>query len=107
MASLTHAGLEAHLATLGLKTPIPVFTGLDVLRDPLDIARSYLADQIHEIVQGNAEHALSAVQLPATVDPMGGDLTIILPRLAREAGLEVEVLRDTIIKQVRCCVLQR
>jgi len=84
-----------------LKTPIPHFADLDVLTDPLDLAKTYLADQVQEIVQGGADHALSAVQLPATVDPLGGDLTIILPKLAREVGLGVDELRDSIISKVR------
>lgn len=100
MATRFHAELEAHLAHLGLKTPIPTFPNLRVLTDPLDLARAYLADQLHEVVQGEAEHALSAVQIPATVDPLGGDLTIILPKLARQAGTDVDGLRTIIIDRV-------
>jgi hypothetical protein len=100
MGTRTNAGLETHLAHLGLKTPIPTFLNLRVLTDPLDVARAYLADQLHEVVQGEAEHALSAVQIPATVDPLGGDLTIILPKLARQAGTDVDGLRAIIIDRV-------
>lgn len=101
MATASIAGLEAHLAGLGLKVPIPDFPDLDILRDPLHIARSYLADSVHTIVGGQAEHSFSAVQLPQSVDPAGGDLTIILPKLAKEVGKTVDQLTVLLTENVR------
>jgi arginyl-tRNA synthetase len=104
MSTLSLAGLESLLQTLDLGTPLPAFAETDVLNDPLDISRSYLADIVREIVQCNSEQAFNAVQLPNTVDPFAGDLTIILPKLAREVGVEVKDLEQNISKQVKLSI---
>lgn len=99
MSTLSHEGLESLLGSVGMKTPIPHFEGTDVLNNPLDISRCYLADILHGIVKGEAGSALGAIQLPATVDFFVGDLSIILPKLARELGVKVEELSQTILDE--------
>jgi arginyl-tRNA synthetase len=101
MSTLTREGLESLLDAAGLKTPIPAFTDVDVLLDPLNIFRCYLADIVHGIVKGDKASALGSIQLPPTVDFFAGDLTIILPRLARELGVKVEDLNHSIVQNVR------
>jgi arginyl-tRNA synthetase len=101
MSTLTSAGLETLLGGLSLKVPVPQCTNTKILNDPVDISRSYLADILHEITHSDILHTYNAVQLPAVVDGFSGDLAIILPKLAREVGVDVENLREMICKQVR------
>ncbi|KAE9369079.1 arginyl-tRNA synthetase [Stipitochalara longipes BDJ] len=79
MASLTITDLEVFLGKLGLKVPIPPFEAADVLSKPLDIGRSYFADILHSLVDGDPKKAYSSILLPG--DVFNGDLAVVLPKL--------------------------
>jgi arginyl-tRNA synthetase len=79
MATLTLADLEVLLQRLGLKVPIPAFEAADVLSKPLDIGRSYFADILHSLVDGDPKKAYSSILLPG--DIFNGDLAVVLPKL--------------------------
>ncbi|KIW06531.1 arginine-tRNA ligase [Verruconis gallopava] len=99
MSTTSLEGLAQVLGESGLKVPGPNFPDTDILNDFLDFTRCYLAEIVQSVVQCSAEQAFHAIQLPATVDPIFGDLSIVLPKLAREVGAEAEALRESILKQ--------
>ncbi|PMD29321.1 arginyl-tRNA synthetase [Hyaloscypha variabilis F] len=79
MATLTLTDLEVLLKGLGLNVPIPAFEAADVLSKPLDIGRSYFANILHSLVDGDAKKAYSSILLPG--DVFNGDLAVVLPKL--------------------------
>jgi len=79
MATQTAASLEELIEALGAKTPIPSYPAANILVRPLDIGRSYLADLLASIVEGDTSNAFNSIQLPSNID--NGDLVVILPRL--------------------------
>jgi arginyl-tRNA synthetase len=79
MATLTLTDLEVLLKRLGLNVPIPAFEAADVLSKPLDIGRSYFANILHSLVDGDAKKAYSSILLPG--DVFNGDLAVVLPKL--------------------------
>jgi hypothetical protein len=83
MATTDLPGLEDHLSGLGLKTPIPDFPTAEVLTRPLDIARSYLADILHSLVECEPSNAYNSIQWPGDIQM--GDLAVILPKLSHGA----------------------
>jgi arginyl-tRNA synthetase len=97
MATLTLAGLEAHLASLGLKIPLPHFAEADVLTKPLDIGRTYFADILCSLVECEAKNAYSSIQWPG--DIYNGDLAVILPKLSH--GAKPNVLALDLMQKVR------
>lgn len=101
MSTRSIDGLETLLASLGMLTPIPSFEGTNVLTDPLDILRCYLAQIVHTIVDGEAQSALDAIHVPTTVDPLVGDLAIRVPKLAHELGLQSEQLIQLVCDKER------
>jgi arginyl-tRNA synthetase len=79
MTTLAIVGLGEFLSNLGLKTPIPSFGPADVLNRPLDIGRSYLADIVHELADGEPEQAYKSIHWPNNI--FNGDLAVIIPKL--------------------------
>ncbi|KAF2185091.1 arginyl-tRNA synthetase [Zopfia rhizophila CBS 207.26] len=84
MATSTVAELEGLLGGLDLKTPIPPFPSSDVLKSPLDICRSYLADILCSLVDCDPVVAYNSIQWPNNI--FNGDLTVILPKLSPGAN---------------------
>lgn len=83
MATLTLSDLEQRLEALGLKTPVPRFEETaDVLQNPLDIARAYLADIVRGLADCSEDTAYKSIQWPNNI--YNGDLAVILPRLAQK-----------------------
>lgn len=97
MTTLTAASLEELIKALGAKTPMPSFPAADVLVRPLDIGRSYLADILSGIVEGDVSRVFSSIGLPNNLDP--GDLVVVLPKLSH--GSVADTLARTIIEKVR------
>jgi arginyl-tRNA synthetase len=89
--TLTLEALEALLASLGVSTPVPRFDGRDVLVNPLDLFRSYLAATLTELVGCEPAVALAAIQLPQA---MMGDLEVIVPRLKVKGPKPVDLAFD-------------
>jgi arginyl-tRNA synthetase len=100
MRTQTVAGLEELIGGLGAKTPITPYSAADVLVRPLDIGRSYLADLLCNIIEGDATNAFNSIQWPNTID--NGDLVVILPKLSH--GSDANELGRTIMQKV-CCLL--
>ena len=97
MATRTIAGLEELLGRLGLKVPHPHSAGTDVLYNPLDIGRSYLADILSSLVEGDAVTAFSSIQWPNNIE--SGDLSVVLPRL--RPGVKPNVIAFDFSKKVK------
>lgn len=83
MSTHSTSGLEHSLKALNLNTPVPHFASANVLNQPLDIFRSYLADILRTTLEGDSAATYSAVQL--SNNPIHGDLTVVLPRLQLKA----------------------
>jgi arginyl-tRNA synthetase len=96
MTTQTVVSLEELIEALGVKTPIPSFQAADVLVRPLDIGRSYIADVLCSIVEGDASNAFSSISWPNSID--NGDLVVILPRLSH--GSDAESLARSIMQKV-------
>jgi arginyl-tRNA synthetase len=96
MTTLTIAELETLLGGLGLKTPIPQFPEADVLNKPLDIARSYFADILRDLVGCDAETAYGSIRWPDNIS--NGDLAVVLPKLSH--GNASETLAFELMQKV-------
>jgi len=94
--TLTITGLEALLARLGLKLPIPPFASADVLNKPLDIGRSYLADILTSIIKCDSVIVHNSIKWPNNI--YSGDLTVILPKLNH--GGDYKTLAINLIQNV-------
>jgi len=97
MTTLKVTDLEVLLAKLGLKVPTPPFEAADVLTRPLDIGRSYFADILHSLVEGDRKKAYSSILLPG--DVFNGDLAVVLPKL--KPGSKADVLGPDLMTKVR------
>lgn len=93
--------LDQLLGDLNLPTPVPGFDSADILNNPLDIPRSYLAQLLVDIVKCEANEAYNSIQLPSSVDGFRGDLIITVPKLSRAVGIDGNVLRRKLISDVR------
>jgi arginyl-tRNA synthetase len=96
MATLSLSGLESLLGGLGLEIPIPQFSAANVLNKPLDICRSYLADILRSLVEGDPVIAYNSIQWPNNI--FNGDLVVILPRLSH--GADPNALAFDLIEKV-------
>jgi arginyl-tRNA synthetase len=83
MTTSTVTGLEALLEQLGVKVPIRPFLAADVLKRPLDIGRSHLADIFCSLVECDPEVAYKSIHWPNDIS--SGDLAVILPKLSHGA----------------------
>lgn len=79
MATCTVNGLQDLLGKVGLDTPVPEFPGGDIVHNPQDIFRAYLADTLQKLVEVDRVVAYDAIQ-PSNMTGMG-DLVIVSPRL--------------------------
>ena len=95
MATTSLPGLETLLAEIGLG-PVPSFQAADVLHNPMDLYRSYLAADFQQLVDSDPDLVYKAIQPPITIQD--GDLDIVLPRLKLPGGnpkeLAAELLRQ-------------
>lgn len=97
MATLTIAGLESLLHALDVKTPVPRFPSADIVSNPVDIYRSYIADAIQELTACDKEVAYDAIQWTTFAH---GDLTLVAPRL-KIKGIKPNELASDIASRVR------
>lgn len=81
MTTSTVTDLEALVEQLGVKVPIPQFPAADVLKRPLDIGRSYLADVFCSLLECDPEVAYKSIHWPNDIS--SGDLAVILPKLSQ------------------------
>jgi hypothetical protein len=94
MSTLDLPGLEVRLEALGLG-PMPQFSRANVLNNPLDIGRSYLADILGKLVDCDPIIAYNSIQSPK--DIFNGDLVVPLQKLFRRKDL---VAFHDVIKRV-------
>lgn len=79
MTTCTVEGLTDLLGRAGLETPVPHFPGSDVLHNPQEIFKAYLAQALQRAVDCDKLVAYDAIQ-PPNMTGMG-DLVIVSPRL--------------------------
>ncbi|KAE9375792.1 arginyl-tRNA synthetase [Stipitochalara longipes BDJ] len=101
MATTSLPGLEAFLAEIGLG-PVPSFEAADVLHNPLDLYRSYLAADFHQLVDSDPDLVYKAIQPPNTIQD--GDLDIVLPRL-KLSGSSPKELAGELLRQIQPHIL--
>ena len=99
MTSLTLQGLQSLLHTIGVDYSIPPsdFPQANVLINPIDIYRCYLATFIAKIVGCDAQLAYDALQWTTTL--VKGDLVMVVPRL-RLKGVQPNQLAIEIASKV-------
>lgn len=73
------SGIESLLGKAGLDTPIPEYPGADVVHNPQDIFRAYLADTIQKLLGCDKQIAYDAIQT-SNITGMG-DLIVVAPKL--------------------------
>ena len=79
MATVSVADLEVLLGGLDVNVPVPQFAAADILNNPLDVARCYLADTVCSLVSCSRDTAFNSVQ-PAN-GIADSDLAIRLPMI--------------------------
>ncbi|KAK7404124.1 hypothetical protein QQX98_010082 [Neonectria punicea] len=79
MATCTVNGIQDLLGRAGLDTPVPEFPGGDIVHNPQDIFRAYLAETLQKLVDCDRVVAYDAIQ-PSNMTGMG-DLVVVSPRL--------------------------
>ena len=67
MATASLAGLQAFVSEIGLR-PIPEFAAADVLKSPIDIYHSYLAERLLALVECDPHLVYNAIQPSKTID---------------------------------------
>jgi arginyl-tRNA synthetase len=85
--------LEANLSSLNLSTPVPALESVQVLSNPLDIYRTYLAHVLADIANCDLITAHKSIQWPNNI--FNGDLAVILPKLragAKAGELALELM---------------
>jgi arginyl-tRNA synthetase len=96
------SGIENLLGKAGLDTPIPEYPGADIVHNPQDIFRVYLADTLQKLVNCDRLVAYDAIQT-SNVTGMG-DLVIVAPKL-RLKDVKAEDLAKDLLQKVSICNL--
>ncbi|RBQ76752.1 hypothetical protein FVER14953_20075 [Fusarium verticillioides] len=94
------SGIENLLGKAGLDTPIPEYPGADIVHNPQDIFRVYLADTLQKLVNCDRLVAYDAIQT-SNITGMG-DLVIVAPKL-RLKDVKAEELAKDLLQKVRTC----
>lgn len=84
--------LHGKLQTLGVEAPIPSFKGTDVLTNPVDIYRSYLAHALTQILDCDRHLVYDAIQWVNQLS--NGDLLLVAPRLRIKGAKPAEVVKE-------------
>lgn len=71
--------VQAMLGELGITDPLPVFAAANPTTNPIDIFRSYVAEEMTKITGVNRELVYPALEW--TQDMRKGDLIMAVPRL--------------------------
>jgi arginyl-tRNA synthetase len=86
--------LEQSLGSLDLSVPIPEVKNAEVLANPLDVYRTYLAQVLADAVGCDIDVAYKSIQWPNNI--FNGDLAVILPKLrpgAKADEVAVELMK--------------
>ncbi|EEH42558.2 uncharacterized protein PADG_07378 [Paracoccidioides brasiliensis Pb18] len=79
MGSLTIKGLETLLQGLGLTVPIPAFSAANVVVNPVDIYRCYVADVVKQAAECGEDITFNAIERTQVL--AHGDVVLIVARL--------------------------
>lgn len=90
------SGIENLLDKAGLHTPIPEYPGADIVHNPQDIFRVYLADIIQKLTDCDRQIAYDAIQT-SNVTGMG-DLVVVAPKLRIQNTNHEELAKDLLQK---------
>ncbi|KAF4494675.1 arginyl-tRNA synthetase [Fusarium agapanthi] len=93
------SGIENLLGKAGLDTPIPKYPGADIVHNPQDIFRVYLADTLQKLVNCDRLVAYDAIQT-SNITGMG-DLVIVAPKLRLKDVKAEELAKDLLQKLPR------
>ncbi|KAI1067961.1 hypothetical protein LB507_004500 [Fusarium sp. FIESC RH6] len=93
------SGIENLLDKAGLHTPIPEYPGADIVHNPQDIFRVYLADTIQKLTDCDRQIAYDAIQT-SNVTGMG-DLVVVAPKLRIQNTNHEELAKDLLQKLPR------
>ena len=85
--------LEQSLGSLDLSVPIPEVKNAEVLANPLDVYRTYLAQVLADAVGCDIDVAYKSIQWPNNI--FNGDLAVILPKL-RPGAKALTTLHPTV-----------
>lgn len=96
MASCTVEGLQDLVARVGLATPIPDFAGGDIVHNPQDILRAYLANTVQKVVDCDRAVAYDAIQPSNSTG--SGDLVLVSPRLRLHGVKPKDLVSDLVHK---------
>ena len=91
--------LEQSLASLSLSVPVPGVKEAELLANPLDIFRTYLAEILAEITGCEVQAAYKSIQWPNNI--FNGDLAVILPKL--RPGAKSDEVAVELLEKVRYC----
>jgi hypothetical protein len=89
--------LEQSLGSLDLNVPVPNVNDADVLANPLDVYRTYLAQVLADTIGCDMNVAYKSIQWPNNIS--GGDLAVILPKL--RLGAKADEVTIELMKKVR------
>ena len=89
--------LEQSLGSLNLNVPIPDVKDAEVLANPLDVYRTYLAQVLADAVGCDINVAYKSIQWPNNI--FNGDLAVILPKL--QPGAKADEVAVELMKKVR------
>ena len=87
----TVAALQLKLQALGIELSVLSYESVDVLTNPIDIYRSYLADDLAKILDCSRELIYDAIQW--TNQLSNGDLILIVPKLRLKGAKPAEVTK--------------
>ncbi|EEH21709.2 arginine-tRNA ligase [Paracoccidioides brasiliensis Pb03] len=79
MGSLTIKGLETLLQSLGLTVPIPAFSAANVVVNPVDIYRCYVADVVKQAAECGEDIPFNSIERTQVL--AHGDVVLIVARL--------------------------
>lgn len=97
--------LAQSLESLSLSGPVPEVGAAEVLVNPLDLCRSYLAQILADIVGCDVASAYRSIQWPNNI--FNGDLAVILPKLrpgAKAEEVAVELMEKVCETFPRCSI---
>ncbi|KAI4949826.1 hypothetical protein J4E86_007781 [Alternaria arbusti] len=87
--------LEDVLSALNLNVPMPGVNNAEVLANPLDVYRTYLAEVLADAVGCDINVAYKSIQWPNNI--FNGDLAVILPKL--QPGAKAEEVAVVLMKK--------
>lgn len=92
MNTTTLDRLQAKLNALDVETPIPSFDNTEVLVNPIDVYRSYLANLLAALVESDRQLVYDSIQW--TNNLANGDLLLVIPKLRLKGVKPADMAKD-------------